>query len=821
MTTSSAPAAWAPASLLPGATARQRRIVAMTAWLLLATLLTLGVWSTQYWLIDQRSNSAISVTSQRFRQLPDAQGAGSDWQPVELPDTWSTRQLPSRGSGLYEITFNLAQNPATLGEGPWGVRIDRLSFQHRIWLNGHLIHTDLENQTNSGRPMSYVAQVSAHILNQGANRLDVEVHYGSLAGLSKPIIGRMSEISQGYTAQQFLAEGLPLTINVVAATFAAFLTLIWLKRRRELAIGMLGLLSLVVAVRNCSYYIVHGPTFPPMFSMWLYFTAQTLATVLLGAFAMAIARRWWPWLVRALWLTLMFFPVAAAVAASYGWMEQLRGILYPALLVLMLPTLSLLLRVPAQYGGYAGLGMVLGIAISLVAGIHDYLRLAGLVSVMHSFWLPLASPITLASYGIVLINRFVQAMGEIEQHNAMLEQKVEERTQDLVAANAAKGHFLAAASHDLRQPVAAVGLLSGLLRDRLKNTDMQDMTQRLSDAVRSMENLLSGLLDLSRLEAGAIKPHLQSVDLGDMLHRIASHEREAAKLKGLQLRVRATRAMAYSDPVLLEQMVRNLIGNAVRYTQKGGVLVGVRKREGHLHIEVWDTGAGIAPENRERIFQDFVQLSNPERNQAKGLGLGLAIVQRASTLLDHPIGLQSRVDRGSCFSVRVSPDIHVSHQAVASQQITQQWPEASERPLEGRHIIVLDDDSGVRHALAQRLKAWGAYVSPLDCVEELEELLQRVMSVDMLVTDHQLADGDGFEAISLARALHPRLAAMIITGDTTSEHLQKVASAGLPVLHKPFQAEQLLRVILIQLSALNPGSNWADASGSGQQSQAA
>ena len=806
MTTRSAPAAWASASLLPRATARQRRLVAMTAWLLLATVLTLAVWSAQYWLIDQSSNPAITVNSQRFRLLPDGQSAGSGWQQVALPDTWSARKLPSNGSGLYEINFTLAENPAKLGEGPWAVRIDRLSFQHRIWLNGHLIHTDLDSPGASGRPMSYIAQVSTHILNQGANRLDVEVHYGSLGGLSKPIVGRMNEISQGYTAQQFLVEGLPLAINVVAATFAAFLTLIWIKRPRELAIGMLGLLSLVVSVRNCSYYIVHGLTFPPMFSMWLYFTAQTLATVLLGAFAMAITQRWWPWLVRSLWLTLMFFPVAAGVAASHGWMEQVRSLLYPALLVLMLPTLSLLLRVPGQYGGYAGVGMVLGIAISMVAGIHDYLRLAGLVSVMHSFWLPLASPITLASYGIVLINRFVQAMSEIEQHNAMLEQKVEERTRDLVAANAAKGHFLAAASHDLRQPVAAVGLLSGLLRDRLKNTDMQDMTQRLNDAVRSMESLLSGLLDLSRLEAGAIKPHLQSIDLGDMLHRIASHEREAARLKGLQLRVRATRALAYSDPVLLEQMVRNLIGNAVRYTQKGGILVGVRKRGVHLFIEVWDTGAGIAPENRERIFQDFVQLGNPERNQAKGLGLGLAIVQRASTLLDHPIGLQSRVGRGSCFSVRVSPDLHARQQSASQPSLLP--IETEGRPLDGRHVIVLDDDSGVRHALAQRLKAWGAHVSALDCIEDLEELLQRVMSVDMLVTDHQLVDGDGFEAIRLARALHPRLATMIITGDTTSEHLQKVAIAGMPVLHKPFQAEQLLRVILLQLHAKPGVSAW-------------
>jgi signal transduction histidine kinase/CheY-like chemotaxis protein len=809
MTTTSAPAAAGLGSLLQGATARQRRILALTAWLMFATVLTLSAWVFLHSLIDRSSDSAITVTGERFRTLPYGDHPGSDWQATTLPDTWSARRIPSDGSALYEIDFTLSENPMLKGEGPWAVRIDRLSSQHRIWLNGHLIHVDQPLGEPSGRPMAYLAQVSADLLNVGANRLDVEVHYGSLGGLSKPIIGLMSEVAKGHNAQQVITERLPLAINVVSASFASFLIMIWLKRRKEVAIGMLGMLAFVVSVRNCTYYTVHGPTFPPMLSMWLFFTAQTMATVLLGAFAMAIARRWWPWLVQALWVTVIFFPIIAGVAAFFGQIEQARNILYPALLILMLPPLSLLIRVPAQYGGYAGAGMVLGIAVALVAGIHDYLRLAGKVPVSHSFWLPMASPITLGSYAIILVNRFVQAMTEIEQHNVILEQRVQERTRDLVAANAAKGHFLAAASHDLRQPVAAVGLLSGLLRERLKGTDMQDMTQRLSDAVTSMESLLSGLLDLSRLEAGAIKPHLQSVALGDMLHRIASHEREAAKAKGLQLRVRPTRAMAFSDPVLLEQMVRNLIGNAVRYTQRGGVLVGVRKRQEHLYIEVWDTGAGIADEDRHRIFEDFVQLSNPERNQAKGLGLGLAIVQRASKLLDHPIELESRVGRGSCFRIRVSPDVNaikVPVQVATAEALL----EGNERPLDGRHIIVLDDDKAVRHALAQRLKAWGAFVSPLECIDDLEELLQRVMHVDMLISDHQLADGDGFEAISKARALHPKLAAMIITGDTTSSHLQKVATTGVPVMHKPFQAEQLLRVMMIQLQADTTGGNLAE-----------
>ena len=770
---------------------RQRRLLALLGWLVFATLLTLTVWSVHPWFISQASHPAIQFESQRFRMLPEAAHPGTNWQHVDMPDTWAARGLSTHGSGHYEITFSVNLPPGPLrDQTPWAIRFDRLSFQHRIWLNGELIHTDLQAERAVGRPMAYMAQIPAGLLRDGLNRMDVEVRYSNLGGLSAPLIGPVSDVIDGFTAQSFLTETLPRSVNVAAGTFAFFLTLIWARRRKEVAMGLLGLLCVVVSARNWTYYVVHGPTLHPELSAWLYFTAQTLSTVLLGGFAMGIANRWWPWFSRLLWATVIVFPLAGGIAATHGLLAQARAIMYPGLILLMLPALMLLLRVPKQYGGFAAFGMVAGIAISMVAGIHDYLRMQGLISVMHTFWLPLASPITLAAYGVVLINRFVQAVGEVEQHNVVLEAKVAERTRDLVAANAAKGHFLAAASHDLRQPVAAVGLLSGLLRDRLRDTEMRDLTERLSDAVGSMENLLGGLLDLSRLEAGAIKPHLQAVDVGHLLRRIASHEREAAAHKGIDLRVHPTRAVVWSDPVLLEQMIRNLVGNAVRYTERGGVLVGVRRRGAVLRIEVWDTGGGIAPQDQQRIFDDFVQLANPERNQAKGLGLGLAIVQRASRLLDHPVRLRSRVGAGSCFTIEVpmpSAGLQTSPQVASAATAPAPMPASDEKPLQDRHIIVLDDDAAVRHALAARLKAWGAFVSAIESIEDLDELLQRVMSIDLLITDHQLCDGDGQAAIGLARAIHPQLAILMITGDTGATHLQSLMRSGVPVMHKPFQ----------------------------------
>ncbi|HET8871236.1 MAG TPA: hybrid sensor histidine kinase/response regulator [Aquabacterium sp.] len=768
----------------------QRHAMAVLAWIALATALTLVIWLIFPGSASQASHPSVTWSDPQFRMLPTAQDPGTDWQTVSLPDTWATRQLASKGVARYEVEFQLAPLDRTLRNQTWAVRLDRLSFQHRIWLNGHLIHTDLPGDEPTGRPLSYLAQFSPDLLQDGANRLDIEVLYGSLGGLSQPIIGPADDLALGYTIQALLSQQLPLVINIVAAAFATFLIVIWLRRRSEVAMGALGWLCVVVSVRNCTYYIVHGPTLPADLSAWLYFTAQTTATVLLGWFAMAIADKRHPLFIKTLWAIEIGYPVIAGLAAQRGYLAEVRAVLYPGLLLLMLPSLALLLQVHKRFSRWSAVGIVLGIAVSLVAGFHDYLRLVGSISVNHTYWLPLASPITLASYGLVLMHRFVEATNQAEELNIQLEAKVDERTRELSAANAAKGHFLAAASHDLRQPVAAVGLLSGLLRDRLQGSVLQDMTWRLCDAVHAMEGLLNGLLDLSRLEAGAIKPHHQTIDLAAMLERIQSHEQEAARGKGLRLRIHPTCAFAHSDPVLLEQMVRNLVGNALRYTSQGGVLVGVRRRQDHWLIQVWDTGRGIAPEDQSRIFEDFVQLSNPERNRAKGLGLGLAIVQRSARLLNIHVGVQSRVGRGSCFSIAVPMAA-----AALSVRATPAQPSRS-RPLEDRHILVIDDDDTLRLALRERLREWGALVSTGSSLEELEELLQRIMSVDLLLTDHRLRDGDSLQAIDLAREHHPDLPVVVITGDTAAEPLLTLQEIGAPVLHKPFQAEELLATLL-------------------------
>ncbi len=226
-------------------------------------------------------------------------------------------------------------------------------------------------------------------------------------------------------------------------------------------------------------------------------------------------------------------------------------------------------------------------------------------------------------------------------------------TEQAEQANRAKSRFLAAASHDIRQPLQAMGLFVAALGQSGLTAPARDLVAKLEASLESLESLLSSLLDISRLEAGVVEPQTGPVPLGPMLHRLAEEFAPLAHDKGVRLRAVPTAAVAHSDPVLLERILRNLLANAVRYTPAGGILLGCRRRGGRLRIEVRDTGVGIPPEHRQAIFREFHRL--PGTRHGKGFGLGLAIVERTASLLGHEVDVQSREGRGSLFAVGVAP----------------------------------------------------------------------------------------------------------------------------------------------------------------------
>jgi len=360
-------------------------------------------------------------------------------------------------------------------------------------------------------------------------------------------------------------------------------------------------------------------------------------------------------------------------------------------------------------------------------------------------------------------------------------------------ANAAKSRFLASASHDLRQPVHALSMFVGALAHHPMTPDMQGLVSHIEGSTRAMETLLGSMLDISRLDAGVINPRYQTFPIGPVLERICAEQARDAQAKGLALRVARSSAFVRSDPVLLERIVRNLVSNAVRYTDRGGVLVGCRPGS-ILRIEIWDTGRGIAADDRERIFEEFYQVGNPERDRSQGLGLGLSIVKRLTTLLGHRLELASVPARGSVFRLHVQAADAVAEQApVNSGAMT---PATGD--LHGVVVAVVDDDLPVLEGMRTLLAGWGARV--LTAVSG-DELLARITSEgvrpEIALCDYRLRAGeDGIEVLDrLHRHLQEKIPAVLVTGDTASERVRLAYMSGFHVLHKPIAPGRLRALI--------------------------
>lgn len=355
-------------------------------------------------------------------------------------------------------------------------------------------------------------------------------------------------------------------------------------------------------------------------------------------------------------------------------------------------------------------------------------------------------------------------------------------------ANLAKSKFLAAASHDLRQPVQALVFFTTALSMRITEGAAASMLVEVQNSLEGLNMLLESLLDVSKLDAGVLQPQISSFPISDILGRLASEFGPEARAKGLSLRVMDSNAVASSDPALLGRVLRNLVANAVRYTTRGKVLVGVRRRAGHLRVEVWDTGVGIPPERQEEVFQEFTQLGNAERDRSQGLGLGLAIVRRLTRLLDSPLTLRSRPGWGSVFTVEVR---RAAQSAVTQKEITI-------GDGDRRLVVIIDDEAIVLKGLGLILESWGYEVVAAGSEDEAVALLEaRRERPHAILADYRLRDGrTGAEAVRHIRALFKApIPSIIITGDTAPERLREAEASGFSILHKPVKPPHLHNIL--------------------------
>ncbi len=359
-------------------------------------------------------------------------------------------------------------------------------------------------------------------------------------------------------------------------------------------------------------------------------------------------------------------------------------------------------------------------------------------------------------------------------------------------ANLAKSQFLAAASHDLRQPLYALGLFSSSLDELRLDGAGRDVVRRIQNSIGVMESSFEGLLDLSKLEAGVVKPRPQAVDVDAMFDRISQVFGPRAAERGLELRLRSNGERVLSDATLLEQVIGNLVSNALSATSKGGVLLAARPRGGALRFEVWDTGSGIAADDLERIFGDYVQLNNPERDRKRGFGLGLAIAQRSVALLGSRIDVASHLGRGSRFGFP---------QPSWRDDVDAPQPIASEAAAPLRRgddpLLLVEDDEDVRAALSNLLSRWGFDFAVEANAEAGLKQLTSGRRFSLVITDQRLSGGmTGLELIHAMRAqLSDPPPAIIITGEIDSPLLIQAQQSGITVLHKPVQAPKLRQIL--------------------------
>lgn len=391
-------------------------------------------------------------------------------------------------------------------------------------------------------------------------------------------------------------------------------------------------------------------------------------------------------------------------------------------------------------------------------------------------------------------NKMASRLGELY---ATLERKVEGRTRQLENANQAKSRFFAAASHDLRQPLHALGLFVGQLRGRMRGAERERIVGHIEAALGAMNELFNALLDISQLDAGALTPNISAFPAERVLRQVELTFAGSARQKGLGWRVMPCRAWVRSDFILLERILFNLVSNAVRYTRSGRLLVGCRRQGDTLRIEVWDTGRGIALEQRKAIFGEFYRAGagDGDGESGLGLGLGLAIVDRLCRLLDHPISLRSTEGKGSCFAVSVPLAEPAEHAPPPAAVI------APRVALDGKFVVVIDDDPLVLNGMTGLLRNWGCEVLTASTDgDALAAIAERQRSPDLVISDYHLPGGkSGIEVIDeLRRGVAPAVPAFLLSGDTDTEQLQRAKASGLHLLHKPVNP-MALRAMFAQL----------------------
>jgi len=441
-------------------------------------------------------------------------------------------------------------------------------------------------------------------------------------------------------------------------------------------------------------------------------------------------------------------------------------------------------------------GYIVNLAIHLI--VRPINKLGNAIKEIGQGNLEARASVTTLMSEVATLSYGVNHMAEQLQHEReVLQQRVEDATiyirnskEKAEQATLSKSKFLAAASHDLRQPIHALGLFLDVLSRTELSQKQGDLLNRARAASDASGDMINTLLDYSRIEAGVIKTRIRAFKLQPLFHKMESELATLADKKGILYRTRETELVVHSDPALVEVILRNLVSNAIHYTRQGGLLVACRHHGVHAVLEVWDTGIGIAPAQQNEVFREFHQLGNPERNRNNGLGLGLAIAQGLAHTLNADLSLASVLHRGSVFRLKLP----LADPSLPVEQI--EFAVNIPQRLNAR-ILVIDDDEAVRVGMTLLLKDWGCICDAAESIERALEMAS-AHTPDIVVCDYRLREQrTGIDAIAALRELLGAiLPVLLITGDNSSTLQGEAQASGIPLLHKPVSPAELYRNLI-------------------------
>ncbi len=486
----------------------------------------------------------------------------------------------------------------------------------------------------------------------------------------------------------------------------------------------------------------------------------------LGTLVAGVIWGMWPLMFYSLYNTEFLLLISTIFAGMVAVSAASGGIYLPAFLSFSVP-------------------LIVPLAIAHLMSKTDTLVLTGGLLMMF-----LAVNYFLATRG----NRQNEALLRAQLRNRELMESLEEEKAIAERAVVAKSRFLAAASHDLRQPLHAIGLFLSALRRRESNPEQLSIINEMSQSADALNGLFNSLLDVSRLDAEIIDFNPEHHALVDLFDRVRSTFIQQAESKGLELEVNASSSVVYTDTILLERILRNLVSNAVQYTDSGRIsLVCMTDTDGNPVITLSDTGSGIPLSERDDVFSEYHQLNNPERDRSKGLGLGLAIVRRLCELMDVPLIMESTVGVGTSFRLTVPAGDPEKVNGTIESLARDEPPQRS-----GSVVLVIDDEKAVLQSMRTTLEDCGCVVLLAESARDALKSMSVADQVpDLVLSDYRLRNEEsGLDAISVVReSIDKEVPAVIITGDTSPSRLKEIDASGIPVLHKPVDTADLLDLV--------------------------